>query len=111
MWQFNDLLADEQLLKFKRLVRFGRTFQNTVNCILQDSYGFIWLGTDDGLNRYDGYEFRKYYHNPADTTSISDNNIRCMIEMPGNKIWVARLLAEFLFWTTKPENFQSIIWI
>ena len=91
LWQFNDLLADEQLLKFKRLSVSEGLSQNTVNCILQDSYGFIWLGTDDGLNRYDGYEFRKYYHNPADTTSISDNNIRCMIEMPGNKIWVGTL--------------------
>ncbi len=34
--------------------------QNDVNCLLQDSDGYIWLGTNDGLNRYDGYTFKKY---------------------------------------------------
>lgn len=106
LWQFNDLLADQQLLKFKRLSVAEGLSQNKVNCILQDGYGFVWLGTDDGLNRYDGYEFRKYYHNPADSTSISDNNIKCMIEMPGNKIWVGTLAGGISILDNETGNFS-----
>lgn len=44
---------------------------NHVHCIAQDSTGFLWIATWDGLSRYDGYEFKNYYHNPSDTTSLA----------------------------------------
>ena len=54
--------------------------QVSVNCILKDSQGFMWFGTLDGLNRYDGYEFKIYKHDSTDPTSISDNYILCILE-------------------------------
>lgn len=48
---------------------------NTVNCIAQDHEGFIWMGTWNGLCLYDGFTFISFRHNPADPSSIIDNNI------------------------------------
>ena len=49
--------------------------QSSVNCILQDKKGFMWFGTQDGLNRYDGYNIKIFKHNSSDSTSLADNFI------------------------------------
>src|SRR5512136_3114997 len=53
-------------IKFKHLSVEAGLSHSTVNCILQDSKGFMWFGTDDGLSKYDGYNFTIYKHNPDD---------------------------------------------
>jgi ligand-binding sensor domain-containing protein/DNA-binding CsgD family transcriptional regulator len=50
------------------------------NCILQDSYGYVWVGTTEGLFKYNGYSFTQYIHSAKDTTTIADNFINCIIE-------------------------------
>lgn len=62
---------------------------NKVNCILQDKKGFIWLGTEDGLNRYDGKYFSIYNSLPGDTTSISGNIITDLFEDNDGILWIA----------------------
>ncbi len=62
--------------------------QSQVSCILQDSKGFIWIGTQDGLNKYDGYHFKIYRHDPYDSCSISSNSINCIIESSNNNLWI-----------------------
>ncbi|MBN2213546.1 MAG: response regulator [Bacteroidales bacterium] len=61
---------------------------NSVTCIYKDSRGFIWIGTTDGLNKYDGYNFVVYKHNPSDTNSISDNFISAIIEDFSGNLWI-----------------------
>jgi signal transduction histidine kinase/ligand-binding sensor domain-containing protein/DNA-binding response OmpR family regulator len=61
---------------------------NQVNCFLKDSRGFVWVGTADGLNRFDGYSFRVFKHDPADSTSISDHFINSIFEDPEGYIWI-----------------------
>lgn len=63
--------------------------QSTINCILQDSKGFIWVGTQDGLNRFDGYSFKVYSHHLGDSTSISSGFVREIVELSGNRLLVA----------------------
>ncbi|MDX1670838.1 MAG: two-component regulator propeller domain-containing protein, partial [Balneolaceae bacterium] len=63
--------------------------QSTITDILQDSKGFLWFATEDGLNRYDGYEFTVYKHQPGDSTSLSTNAISEMLEDSHGHIWVA----------------------
>ncbi len=53
---------------------------NTVICINQDSKGFLWIGTFEGLNRYDGYDLKIFKHNPDDSTSIGANSIYSIYE-------------------------------
>ena len=54
--------------------------QSNVRCILQYRNGFMWFGTQDGLNRYDGYEFVKFKYSQSDSKSLTSNLISCLIE-------------------------------
>jgi len=62
--------------------------QLSVVAIFQDSKGFMWFGTRDGLNRYNGYDFEVFQHDKADSTTISDGYIRCISEDSEHRIWV-----------------------
>ncbi|MCK4662639.1 MAG: SpoIIE family protein phosphatase [Bacteroidales bacterium] len=75
-------------IKFDHIYTKQGLSHNTVHCILQDSYGFIWIGTEDGLNRYDGYEFKLFRHDNLDTLSISDNFIYSIIEDKDKQLWI-----------------------
>jgi ligand-binding sensor domain-containing protein/signal transduction histidine kinase len=75
---------------FERISQEHGLSQSTVYAILQDSRGFMWFGTQDGLNRYDGYNFVVYKHSQVDSNSLSDNWILCIYEersQPG-VLWV-----------------------
>lgn len=62
---------------------------NYVNDIYQDRMGFMWFGTFDGLNRYDGYQFKTYKNRPGQETSLPDNRITDIAEDTTGRIWVA----------------------
>ena len=62
--------------------------QSSVNAIAQDAAGFIWLGTQDGLNRYDGYEFKIFRHNIKDEHSLAHNNIRALYNDQAGRLWI-----------------------
>ena len=62
--------------------------KNTVRAIIQDSKGLIWIGTQDGLNRYDGYNFKVFKHDANDKSSLSENSILTIIESDSQYIWI-----------------------
>ena len=75
-------------LNFKSLTLDDGLSQSTINCIIQDRKGFIWIGTRGGLNRYDGTSFKVFLHNPSDSSSISNNIIYSLYEDKNGLIWV-----------------------
>ncbi len=63
--------------------------QSVVNCIFQDSKGYIWFGTQNGLDKYNGYTFEAFTYNPNDTCSISNNWINGIAEDREANLWIA----------------------
>ena len=82
-------VAQQPSLYFEKLTVANGLSHNKVNCILQDRRGFIWLGTDDGLNRYDGKRITRFRSMPGDTTSLSGNIITDMLEDKEGLLWIA----------------------
>ncbi|HKL31576.1 MAG TPA: two-component regulator propeller domain-containing protein [Tangfeifania sp.] len=83
--------------------------QNAVFAILQDSKGFMWFGTKDGLNCYDGYNFVIYQHNPFDSTTISANHITALFEDRHKNIWVGTLTGGLNLYNPESDTFQQIL--
>ena len=75
-------------LDFDHITMDDGLSQSTVYGIVQDKYGFMWFGTQDGLNRYDGYDFKYYKHDPLISSSISFSYITSMLLDSQNNIWV-----------------------
>ena len=114
-------------LKFKHLSVEAGLSHSTVNCILQDRKGFMWFGTDDGLNKYDGYSFTTYKHNPDDPFSISHNRIWFLFEDSSETLWIGTYggglnrfdrdtgkftrydASDFQNLTDEPEEFRNIV--
>ena len=66
-----------------------------VTSIIQDNKGFIWIGTTDGLQKFDGYSYTNYHHNPYDSQSISSDNITYLLKGAENDIWVLTSFSGF----------------
>lgn len=81
--------AQFEKLEFKRIGTKDGLSQNIVQCIVKDHKGFMWFGTRDGLNRYDGYKIVVYKNVPSDETTISDNMIYDVLEDKKGNLWVA----------------------
>lgn len=69
----------EPSLRFERIGLNQGLSQSSVYTMLQDSQGFIWVGTQDGLNRYDGYEFKVFRHQAGDPNSLPDNDVTALL--------------------------------
>lgn len=80
--------ASGQAMRFSHLDQKQGLSQNTAMCFLQDREGFIWVGTQDGLNRYDGYGFKVFRMVAGDTNSLCDNFILCLSEDAEGNIWI-----------------------
>ena len=91
-----------------RLYTSNDMSSSLIRCIIQDKYGFIWVGTNFGLNRFDGYKFSTYLCNPADTTTIQDNDIVKLYPYSKEFLFVAtnRGLYKYSYLT---NSFQHIV--
>ena len=88
--------------------------QATVRAIAQDSLGFLWLGTQDGLARFDGYAFRVYRHDRADPWSLGDSHVTSIVADDDGGLWIATLagglnhydpdLDRFKVWQSDPAQ-------
>ncbi len=82
------VILNSQNLKFKRLSIDEGLSTVSVNTIFQDSQDFIWIGTQDGLNRYDGYHIKTYKTDQYSKSAIASNYVRCLYEDKNQNIYI-----------------------
>src|SRR5919109_457632 len=76
------------VLRFDHITIEQGLSQSSVRVIFQDSRGFLWFGTEDGLNRYDGYNFKTYKPDPDVPSSLSDRWITSIVEDKDGYLWI-----------------------
>jgi len=85
---FFSSFSQHENIKFTHLSVEQGLSQGNVRCMHQDKLGFIWFGTEDGLNLYNGYEFTIFRNDENDSTSLSNNNIHSIEEDDNGNIWI-----------------------
>ena len=97
--------AFQEDLRFERLSLDQGLSQSSILCMLQDSKGFLWFGTYDGLNRYDGRHM-KIYTKSKSPDSISDGNIRALYEDSSGVLWVGTKSGGLNAYNRKTDTFS-----
>ncbi len=87
-----DLFGQEQTFSFEHIGQNEGLPNSSIRCILQDSAGFLWFGSQSGLIRFDGKHFKTFRNEPGDTTSISNNTIWTLFEHR-NKLFVGTVFG------------------
>jgi ligand-binding sensor domain-containing protein len=82
-----EFLSAQKNIRFQQLSVKEGLSQNTINCIFQDSRGFMWFGTQNGLNKYDGSSITVFKNDAKDTSSIASNDIYSAFEDKNKNLW------------------------
>lgn len=98
--------ADAENYYFKNLDVNNGLSQNTVNAILQDNVGFMWFGTKDGLNRYDGTTIKTFRHEFKNKKSIGNSFVTVLFQDNRNRIWIGTDAGVYIYQANK-ESFKS----
>jgi len=96
----------QQAQEFDRLVRSDGLSQSSVNCMIRDHEGFMWFGTQDGLNRYDGKVFRVFQNQPGDAASLSNNYIVSICEDEEGFLWIGTMTGGLNRFDKRSETFR-----
>src|SRR5690349_14086837 len=80
--------AQKPSIRFEHITIKQGLVQSTINALLQDQHGFIWIGTQDGLCRYDGYNFLTFKRDLHNTNSLSNNYITSLAEDKQGYLWI-----------------------
>ncbi len=83
--------------------------QGMVNRIIQDRFGFMWFATKDGLDRYDGYHFKVYRHDPQDPTSIADSHVQSLLEDSKGRMWTGTASGNLELFDHASGRFEHIM--
>jgi two-component system sensor histidine kinase ChiS len=80
--------AQENFMRFEHISSEQGLSQNVVYCIMQDRKGFMWFGTQNGLNRFDGYEFKKYKYSSRNSSTLPGNTVLVIYEDRAGNLWI-----------------------
>ncbi|WP_340202061.1 two-component regulator propeller domain-containing protein [Ascidiimonas sp. W6] len=105
----STVLGQQFTSNFKVLDKKDGLSQITISTIVQDSNGFIWVGTQGGLNRYDGNSFKVFRSNPMDSTSLSNNFISDLAEDQEGNIWVSTIAGGVCKYDPRTDKFKRYI--
>lgn len=75
-------------LRFRHITLEDGLAQSSVQAVAQDRQGYMWFGTEDGLQRYDGYEFLTFHHDPEKPDSLADDDINALAVGPRDALWI-----------------------
>jgi len=95
-------------IRFNHLTIEDGLSQSAVTCIFQDKNGFMWFGTQDGLNRYDGYNFKVFKNDPEDPSTLSDNFIFSIYEDDSGTIYIGTQSGNLHEYDPKNESFTVV---
>ena len=82
------LWAQSQKIEFEHLTMVDGLSSDIINCFLKDRSGFLWIGTENGLNKFDGYTFKVYKNIPQDSTSLNNDAVTSLLQDKHGNIWV-----------------------
>ena len=102
-----SILFSQYNLKFDHLSVEDGLSQSKVSCTFQDHQGYMWFGTQDGLNRFDGFEFKTFYYEPADSTSLSNNFIWKIFEDSQKNLWIGTFGGGLCLFDRELETFKT----
>ena len=105
---FAGTLLSQNNISFNHLNVEDGLSQSVVTCILQDDKGFIWFGTQDGLNRYDGYSFKVFRHDPNDLNSLKDNFIFSIYQSYDGPLYIETQQGNFHEYIALKESFNLV---
>ena len=105
----SGLEAQRPSFHFKNISTTAGLSINNATCIIQDRKGFIWIGTRDGLNKYDGYKFTVYRTNPADSNTIAGNFVWTLKEDSDGNLWVGTVGAGLNMYVPKTNKFVRYV--
>ena len=88
LYAISNLHIYPQSVTFEHLTVEDGLAHNSGLCFVQDNNGFLWIGTQNGLSRYDGYNFINYTHQPGDSTSLSDSYINSLYLDHSGSLWI-----------------------
>ena len=97
--------AGQRPMYFRHLALQDGLSQNTITSILQDSQGFVWLGSENGLNRYDGYDIVHYYRDREDPNSLPGNFVWNIAEDRNTDLWIATNDGGIARWSRQSDSF------
>lgn len=80
---------------------------NQIKAITADSAGYLWIATWDGISRFDGYEFKNYYHIPGDTTSLPYFDISDICVDGAGNLWASASAGHVLFYNKVTDRFEK----
>ena len=98
-------LIDDRL--FNKIIDSGAISGGISTAILQDHNDIIWIGTQQGLLRYDGYQFKKFNVNSDEPNSISGNYVRSLALTPDGRIWIGTLSNGLSIYDPKTATFEN----
>ena len=101
------IFAQKKQLGFDHFQTSDGLSQSNVLCIMQDSKGFMWFGTREGLNKYDGYKFTVYKNDSKNKNSIGGNFISSVIESHEGNLWIATWGGGLCKYNTEKDQFTT----
>src|SRR5262245_48148249 len=100
-------IAQEKVIDLKHLTSQDGLSDNRITCMLRDKQGFMWFGTKDGLNRYDGRDFYVFRNRINDSTTLCSNSITCLAYDNDSILWIGTSTSGFCSYDFRTQKFAT----